>query len=405
MGGVKQMMIEMEQNGFSLPEYGEKFLCVNHYNDHYINQFIIGHSKNGKCSYCGKKTKVIDLHDFVEYITEHIKEYYGNPDDEDLPLGSSYFDRDENDDEDKYIKRLGAFVVPQETDVYASTRELLEDIDLCADNEELNSDIEKCFYWDTWVQHDPMVLSLGDELSLKWKQFEELVKHKQRFTFFSLEEFGDEVFFHDNGLSDILTEISQLINELNLVKTMKSGVEIYRCRYTNEDPTTLSFKELTSAPESLAKQSRMSPAGISMFYGAFDFKTALEESKPTKIKDEKPVIGKFETTCDLNIIDLTKLPIQSFWSTYSWQAVSFLYSFTKQVSKEIERDNRIHIEYVPTQIFTEYLRYIFPKNYRIKVDGIIFKSSLKEVTGNNIVLFYDQESSLNILNLIHITNK
>jgi len=399
MGGAKQMMIEMEENGYSLSDYGEKFLCTNHYEDYYINQFIIDHSNKGKCSYCGKRTKVIDLHDFTEYITEHIKKYYGNPDDENLPLSSSYFDRDEDDD--KYIKRLGAFIVPSETEVYESTRELLYDIDLYTDNEELNSDIENCFYSDTWVQHDPMVLSLGDELSMKWTQFEYLVKHKQRFTFLGLEEFKEDMFSHDNGLSDILTEISKLIKELNLVKLLKSGGEIYRCRFTNENSTTLSFKDLTSAPDNLAKQSRMSPAGISMFYGAFDIKTAIKESKPKTIIHEQSVVGKFETTCDLNIIDLTELPIQSFWSPYNWQAVSFLHSFCKQVSNEIERDDRIHIEYVPTQIFTEYLKYVFPKNYN-KVDGIIFKSSLKDVTGNNIVLFYDQKSSAKVLQLNEI---
>jgi hypothetical protein len=399
MGGVKQMMIEREENGYSLPDYGEKFLCTNHYDDNYINQFIIDHSKKGKCSYCGKKTKVADLHDFIELIAEHIKRYYGNPDDENLPLASSYLDRD--DDDNKFIKRLGSYAVPQKTEVLESTSELLFEIDLYSGNDELNLDIENCFYSDTWVQHEPFVLSLGEELSWKWKQFEEMVKHKQRFTFFRIEGFDEDLYSNDNGLSDILTEISKLIKELQLVKPMKFS-EIYRCRFTNEDPTTLSFEDITSAPDSIAKQSRMSPAGISMFYGAFDIKIAIEESKPKTIVDEKPVIGKFETTCDLNIIDLTELPIQSFWSPYNWQAVSFLHSFSKQVSNEIERDDRIHIEYVPTQIFTEYLRYIFPKNYNIKADGIIFKSSLKDVTGNNIVLFYDQESSIKILNLVQI---
>lgn len=400
MGRVKQMMIEREENGYSLPDYGGKFLCDNHYEDYYIKQFIQGNSAKGKCSYCGKRTKVIDMHDFTEYIIEHVKKYYGNPDDENLPLASSYLDRDEEDN--KYIKRLGVYAVPQKTVVLESTSELLYEIDLSSDNEDLNSDIENCFYWDTWIRHDPMVLSLREELSWKWQQFEDLVKHKQRFTFFSLEEFGGEAFSHDNGLKDILSEISTLIRDLNLIKTIKSGTKIFRCRFTNKDANAFEFANLTSAPQNKAKQSRMSPAGISMFYGAFDIKTAVKESTPETNKDKEPTIGKFKTKCNLNILDLTVLPLQSFWSPYDWQALGFMYSFCNQVSKQIERDDRIHIEYIPTQVFTEYLRHIFPRDYGLKVDGIIFKSSLKEVSGNNIVLFYDQKSSIEVLQLVEI---
>jgi hypothetical protein len=39
--------------------------------------------------------------------------------------------------------------------------------------------------------------------------------------------------------------------------------------------------------------------------------------------------------------------------------LSFLHGFARDLSAQIERDNRIHIEYVPTQVVSEYLRRVF----------------------------------------------
>lgn len=57
--------------------------------------------------------------------------------------------------------------------------------------------------------------------------------------------------------------------------------------------------------------------------------------------------------------------------------------------------------YVPSQVFTEYLRYIY-KCDKENIDGIIYKSSLKDSKDNNIVLFYNQRKSSEILELLAI---
>ena len=67
------------------------------------------------------------------------------------------------------------------------------------------------------------------------------------------------------------------------------------------------------------------------------------------------------------------------------------------------RDDRIHMEYVPSQVFTEYLRYIYRNTKKEKIDGLIYGSSLKKATSSNIVLFYNQRTSADILELIDIT--
>ena len=53
---------------------------------------------------------------------------------------------------------------------------------------------------------------------------------------------------------------------------------------------------------------RMSPAGISMFYGASDKDTAKKEVLNEEWKDSQITKGTFALKQDLQIIDLTHLP-------------------------------------------------------------------------------------------------
>ena len=50
-----------------------------------------------------------------------------------------------------------------------------------------------------------------EEMSFKWRTFCEEVKHRRRYTFSRLPEF-DNPRRSDNGLSDILTEISRVVH-------------------------------------------------------------------------------------------------------------------------------------------------------------------------------------------------
>lgn len=101
------------------------------------------------------------------------------------------------------------------------------------------------------------------------------------------------------------------------------------------------------------------------------------------------------------VLDLTKLPKPSFWIEKDWEGIDFLYSFNREITKRIERDDRIIKDYIPSQVFTEYLRYIHKLPNGRKLDGIIYKSSLKS-GNNNIVLFYNQRSSSNVLEIVEI---
>ena len=402
MGQVKQEWIESEARGYTLPEYGEKNVCSNHFDDSYLKQYILDHSIAGRCSYCGQKKMVIDLHDFMEYTAEKVTGHFGNPGDEALYLGSSFYD--DEDEEVSGFKRIGSFIAPDFAQHFESTQELLYELDLISDHETLNQDIEDCFHNDEWIQRHAYMMTKGQELTFLWELFSKMVMHEQRFTFLKRLEFAGEKFSEDNGLADILTELGGLISKHELSMILPISTVLYRCRFVNGNGNVTSFEDITSAQDDKAKQSRMSPAGISMFYGAFDSETAIIESSPSATLTSSPhFIGELKTKKELKVLDLTTLPQSSFWMPSDWEGIGFLHSFNFEITKPIERDDQIHIQYIPSQVFTEYLRHIYQSTDERKIDGVIYKSSIKGA-GKNIVLFYNQRRSAEVLELVDLSS-
>lgn len=70
----------------------------------------------------------------------------------------------------------------------------------------------------------------------------------------------------------------------------------------------------------------------------------------------------------------------------------------RDFTKDVKKDGKEHIEYVPTQVVTEFFRYSFNKNRKYKIDGIIYPSS-KNNKNEALVFFWDNEESEKLLNL------
>ena len=134
----------------------------------------------------------------------------------------------------------------------------------------------------------------------------------------------------------------------------------------------------------------MSPAGISMFYASFDKKTLMREC----VGDGSSVmiVGKFKTKKSLRVIDLTMIPTTSFWME-RWQENRFLHQFDEEVTKPVNPEDKNHLQYIPTQVITEYFRYMFRDAKGLPIDGLIYGSS--KTKERNIVLFCNQLESEN----------
>ncbi len=84
--------------------------------------------------------------------------------------------------------------------------------------------------------------------------------------------------------------------------------------------------------------------------------------------------------------------------------VSFLHDLVRDMTKDVSKDGKEHIEYVPTQIVTEYFKYIFNKNRKRRIEGLVYPSS-KEKSSNATVIFWDNRECLDNLELIGIEDE
>jgi RES domain len=133
-----------------------------------------------------------------------------------------------------------------------------------------------------------------------------------------------------------------------------------------------------------------------MFYGAEDENTAVAEVTTSGWPQGHDLtIGWFETLRELNVLDLVELPpVPSLFDKSALEirpSLIFLHTFAHEVSKPVALDVFEHIEYVPTQIVTEYFRHAFEPEFGTRVDGIRYRSSVTRA-GVCLVLFVDNES-------------
>ena len=155
------------------------------------------------------------------------------------------------------------------------------------------------------------------------------------------------------------------------------------------------FRKPTSG-YNLAVSSRMGPASLALLRSNSRLHCRAKTFGPPNpaTVTEYGTIARWTTTRPLLVLDLTKrLEMPSFYvadETDYYDEAAFLDSFIADITKPIERDGREHIEYVPTQIVTEYLRTTLrtPDNQRL--DGIMYPSARTQ--GKCFVLFlgYDQ---------------
>lgn len=378
-------MEEQEEHG---RDFTGKYVTPNCFSDENLRATLSNMCEDGTCSYTGVVGNVVSMNSLRDYLRHYIFRYFDNPDNCDLYLANSFIEKGDEDDKDSPLASMGPYLVTKDTKQFETTEDLLNEVKLMTRYKELNKDLVDVFGEHWWVEKEPFVISLVDELSLKWQQFSNDVMHRQRFTFLANKEFNGVPETTDNGLFDILTEIGSIIHKYGVCKELNEDTVIYRVRPLTKRVDHV-FKEITCPPDLSAKQNRMSPAGISMFYGGFDKEIALKEGRANS--DGKGccfLTGEFLPLRPLKVLDLTALPQNiTFWLE-GFEEVAFLKSFHKEITRHIDHDDRIHVEYVPSQVFTEYLRYMY---IATPLDGMVYNSSLG--SGKNVVLFCNQEDS------------
>lgn len=369
MGLVKNRAAELEDRGFGEIEGG---VCLDHITDPCLSQRLEDFVTEHNCAVCGtarppekSASFALPLEKLIEAVVETVRHFYADAEAV-LPW----------DSEDRVL------VGPQ-----IDTWDVVEDIaDGAFDNaysdriiELISSAIGYQTTWTSWF-----TAADTDGLDYAWEQFAQTAMHQSRMVV-GMGSPTDPPARLARFLKSVLLYAT---SDLRLVRQLPPGTGFYRGRLC-EDPASLNrhSDDLGPAPPKKAAANRMSPAGVALFYASSDPQTAVAEIAGHGV-EPLAVIGKFINTRGLRILDLTNspAPISPFCLEKREHARMgrFLSSFLRYIAAPVIPDGRQHVEYAPTQLLTEYLRWV-PEP---KLDGIALPSAQTE--NCTYVLFFSR---------------
>jgi RES domain-containing protein len=226
-------------------------------------------------------------------------------------------------------------------------------------------------------------------LSASWRSFAHIVKYKTRYLFSSLLG-SDTAGPMEIAPGDMLAALGRSL--ARFVRALPAGTVVFRARTrASEMNWTVCEEELTAPPPGKAGAGRMNPAGIPYLYTSFDAITAGNEVYAHERPLDALFVASFLLTENLWVVDLTSLPepppVFDVSRKGEREQLLFALDFVAEISKRVIRDGTEHVEYVPSQVVSEYLAQVFVLDEPIaELGGVIFPSSAYP-GGRNLVVF------------------
>lgn len=369
MGWAKNYMELMDSQGF---EDIQGRLCLAHIKDKSLSRTLAGQSTDGECRICRSHGEVVTLSSLMIEVMEAVHFLYESPENAEVQW----------DQEDGCW--IGATVMDSDQVVIDTCFETFT-ADVEYDVLDILADSITPAEW-TENRH----ASSLDAAQWAWEQFVSDVRTESRFVFWPDSTFQGVSSPGQRSASFLRSLLPYVDNdELSLLAYVPLGTAFYRGRLSN-DPfdKTASAKMLGPAPAEKAAANRMSPEGVPMFYGSAAPETAIREIG-VHGTGAYARVGLFRNQRELTLLDLTALPvIPSVFDKDEREThgvVRFFRDFAKNVTAPISPDGRPHVDYVPTQIVTEFFRWVPSK----KIDGIKLQSA--QDGADTYVLFFGQE--------------
>lgn len=356
----------------------QKACCVNCFSNEDISQFIESGSVVGNCDYCGgRNIYICDVDEVGRFIMKGIERYY---EDAAMHVG--------------YCSSEGGYLLPTQT-----VSEILLHGECIFETDDPRQLCEDLVQEDgtPYVRKDPYGPPSGEPEEVRdWEHFCESVKNRARFTLFMQpDEHGG---FEARTPGSFLLRIAREFMPF-LISKLPASTSIFRARIRKD--RSFDHIDLTSPSPEKTRNNRMSPAGISYFYGAMDADTCAHEMRPDI--NEIIEIAEFEVLRDIPILDLSSNleyrgsifnPEYTFYEEEVYKP--FLNHFVDDISKPVRKTDA-EIEYVPTQVLTEFIKTM---NFRndfyytdaggaqgdVFLNGIMYRSSARK-DGKNTVLF------------------
>jgi hypothetical protein len=371
LGRLKHFAMEEEDRGFY--SVGNKYVCSACVGDKDLGRFIKDNGNRSQCTYCESKHSIV-LHfdELMSFILDCLSQEYGDPNNVGVAWDKGW---------------VG--------DVF-DTYDFLDKVGIPIENMEFQEDILYSLSDRQWCKQDFYNLSPELVLSYGWREFVDAVKHKSRYVFYRVPDSREYRGYEELSPGYFLDALCSVIESLSLYKKIEVGTGLIRIRIHRKDEKFTKAEELGPPPlEYATYPNRMSPSGIPMFYGAYNLKTAIAETYTPDGQSKVGTVGKFETVKELTLVDLSKLPppkgIFSGASRDYRHGLSFLKEFLEDFTAPVSKDGREHIDYVPTQVVSEHLRFIHKTGEGSSIDGIIYPSS-KDRGKKAVVLFCENKN-------------
>lgn len=379
MGFVKNSYLSSIDSGYIYDDkYSDKILCYECIANKALSNFIRANGSSAICDYCGNRRKAVNLNTFMPAIMSGINYSYSRANYE-LP-------RD--------YEEVGVKTYNIEDLLY---EELYDEIN--ARNDEILSDISNLIIDEKWCVADPFSDREEDTAFYDWQSFCKMVKENVRYMFYRAET---DISFRDNPVT-ILDTIADYVERVKLVRKFDKNTKMYRCRTHITNEWLSKCSDFAPPPPEKATSGRMNAAGINVLYLALDPETALCETNVGNM--DYATIASFRIKNTIRVLDLTKIKSMALPSIFDEDnrhkrsPMLFLQRFSETISQK--RSNRdIDIDYVPTQIVTEFFRYVRTGNTE-KYAGILYEST-QNPGGKCVALFLNRDEVLNQKYGIHI---
>ena len=372
------MDINSKERDFSRDHYRNtpiKFVCPDCVEDEFLKSHIQQNAQKLKCDYCNNEADnpiAAPVKSIVNLISRTMDKYL-------VPHDKWYDDMIKSGLPSKNLVGVRAMEYPLYGIISYEKW----------NSPDLREDVKETLSGAWQAGHSP-----AQRLGNCWNELERTVKTRTRYFFANKTLLYGGIDKHLEQPVGLLEEIGQISEDLGLYQPLSAGTSLHRVRETRTGEALTTFDTLGPPPEESASAGRMNPAGISYFYLANERKTAIGEvlNRPPC----KAAIAKFSTKHGLLVLDLTELPsLPSMLDLDKYeirQSVLFLEEFVKAITLPVSRDGREHIDYVPSQVVSEFFTQVFRTKEGHKIDGMIYPSAVVP-DGKNVVLFPPQEST------------
>jgi hypothetical protein len=368
MGYFSDQMIHEAEQRLRLGGLEGKKVCSRCFGDPHLSNLIEENANADACDYCrdkGAGVQATDLSTVLEYMLPQIDLEYDRADEalpRDPETKGRMFPEDEMDTRTMLEMEIGL--------------ELPRD-----DNGALMEDIAEAMPEQDWCYRDPLIELPAERVGNSWEAFKTVVTHRRRFF---LLQYEDRDLDYDltwgaaaYTIPELLKRIAQYSLDHGLVMKMEAKTPWVRCQWMAPGERNFDARRMGPPPyERATLPNRMSPVGVPMFYGAIDRETALAEiaDKPGRF-----AAGTFITTRDVLVLDVRKAPeVPSLFDAENAKdrpIAEFMKSFIEDFRKSIDREEKPHIDYLPTQVITEYFRTLVTGPKKQPIEGVLYSST------------------------------